>query len=126
MAKTIEFKITVTPPLVDTASGSLSVMDKMSHLKESGKLIIFPETTEEKERGVKLGRGGDMGTFTFVVDESSLSSLCHKIATGILSEMGIEDNRILVEGSKADIVISLKNINARELADRIIATATTS
>ena len=124
MAKTIEFKIIVTPPLVDTASGSLSIFDEMPHLKEPGELIIFPKTTEEKERGKKLGRNSDMGVFTFMVDEPSLYLLCRKIATGILSESGIQDNRILVEGSKTDSVVSLKNINALELADRIFAIVT--
>ncbi|MEG4208118.1 hypothetical protein QUA20_29905 [Microcoleus sp. Pol7_A1] len=65
-----------------------------------------------------------MGVFTFVADKLSLSLLCQKIATQILSKTGIEDNKILVEGAKADSIISLKNINAPELADRIFATAT--
>jgi len=124
MAKTVEFKITATPPLVDTASGLPSVLDEIPHQKELGKLIIFPRTTEEKERAAKLGRRSDIGVFTFVSDKTSLSLLCQKIATQILSKTGIEDNKILVEGAKADSVISLKNINALELADRIFATAT--
>jgi len=124
MAKTIEFEITVTPPLVDTASGLPSVLDEISHQKELGKLIIFPRTTEEKERAAKLGRRSDMGVFTFAVDEPSLALLCQKIATQILSKTGIQDNKILVEGTKADSVILLKNIDALELAARICATVT--
>lgn len=124
VAKNIEFKVTVTPPLIDTASGSPSVLDEIPHLKEPGKLIILPKTTEDKERGEKLGRNSDMGVFTFMVDEPSLSFLCREIATEILSETGIQDNKILVEGTKANSIIFLKNIDAVELANRIFAIVT--
>lgn len=123
MTKTVEFKIIVTPPLVDTVSGLPSVLDEISYLKEPGSLIIFPKTVEEKERGAKLGRSSDMGMFTFVVDEPSLSLLCREIATRILSKTGVRNDKILVEGAKANQVIPL-DIGALELADHIFATVT--
>lgn len=123
MTETVEFKITATPPLVDTVSGEGSVLDGMPYQKEFGKLIVFPKTTEDKERGAKLGVSSDFITFTFVVDGLSLSPLCRQIANGILSQAGIQNSRILVEGVKADNVIYLKGTGAQELADRISAIA---
>ncbi len=57
--KIIEFTITATPPLVNTADGKPSVLDKSPYLKEPGR--IFPKSQKDRERAVGLEISFDRG-----------------------------------------------------------------
>lgn len=124
MTETIEFKVTVTPPYVDTVSGELTEFDKLPYQKGSGDLVIFPQTPEEEQRANKLERTSDFVTFTFAVEQSLLSSLCMQMADTIFRGYSQyrrkgEGDRLLVEGIKAENIIHIDSVSAPELADLI-------
>lgn len=116
--KTINFTITITPPLVDTVDIGQSVFGGLSF---KGGPIVFPHTAEDRVRAAKLGRRGDIGVFSFAVDEANLPSTCQDIAARILSQ---PSEKIFVQGVKENAVIPLGSISTQQLADQIFAIVT--
>lgn len=119
--KIIEFTLIVTPPLTDTVSGEMSVFNGLPYVVQDD-IVIFPRNTKESERANRLGIRSDYGVIIFQVDEAVILKVCLEIANRILSKENRSKKKILVEGVKDDAVISLENVDAKNLSDQIYKT----